>query len=386
MPLRKRRRGPDFAREGLLKGLRGNRRAARLELLEYLYRQGVSIEDLRRAVGEDRLAILPAERLLEQAQKYTIEELARKAGIDAEEIVAQRRAAGLPVPEPPERAYSDEDVEAARRLRSALEMGLPRDAMLEGARLFGRAAAQAAVAARTLVAEALIQPGDTERDLGLRLAEAARTLHPQTVETLSYLYVAHLRELLRSDVIAASDLASGTIEGTREVAVCFADLVGFTRLGQRAASQDLGAVAERLRVLAHDAARPPVSLVKTIGDAALLVSPNPEALLDAALSLVEAADAEGDGFPQVKVGAAYGEAVNRWGDWYGSPVNVASRVTGLARPASVLATAELHDVAHDGFRWSHAGRHRLKGVREGVTLYRCRRTAGEAAPAPEAQG
>jgi adenylate cyclase len=385
MPLR-RRRGPDFAGEGLLKGMRGKRRAARLELLDHLYREGVTLEELRQAVADDRLAILPAERLLAEKPKYTLEELAAKAGIGSEEIVAQRAAAGLPVAEAGERVYTDEDLEAARRLRVAIDMGLPREAMLEGARLFGRAAAQAAIAARTLVAEAFIQPGDTERDLGLRLAEAARTLHPQTVDTLTYLYVSHLRELLRSDVIAASELASGTIEGTREVAVCFADLVGFTRLGQRAASEDLGAVAERLRVLAHDAARPPVSLVKTIGDAAMLVSPNPEALLDAALGLVETAEAEGNGFPQVKVGAAYGEAVNRWGDWYGSPVNLASRVTGIARPASVLATAELHDAAHGGFRWSAAGRHRIKGVREGVTLYRCRRSPPVPASADESQG
>jgi hypothetical protein len=55
------RQKPDFAREGLLKGLRGKKHAARLELLEELWKQGVPLDELREAVAEDRLAILPAE-------------------------------------------------------------------------------------------------------------------------------------------------------------------------------------------------------------------------------------------------------------------------------------------------------------------------------------
>jgi adenylate cyclase len=369
----KRRKKPDFAAEGLLKGLRGKRRAARLELLESLYKQGATVEELRRAIEEERLAILPAERVLADDQRYTIDEVARRAGLEADLLRAQRRAAGLPVPEPDEKAFSKRDLRAARRLKDGLEAGLPPETMLEGARLFGRAAAQAAAAARTLAGEALIQPRDTERDLGLRLAEAARTLHPLTVATIEYLYSSHLREIVRSDVIAAADLASGTIAGTREVAVCFADLVGFTRLGQELASVDLGAVADRLRLLAHDVARPPVALVKTIGDAAMFVSPEPKPLLEAALSLLDAAEAQGNGFPQMRAGVAVGEAMNRWGDWYGAPVNLASRVTSVARPSSVLTTEAVRDAAVDGFAWRSAGTHKLKGMREEVSLYRCRR-------------
>ena len=370
MPKLPRRRTPDFAAEGMLRGLRGRKRTARLELLNHLYRAGVPLEELKRAVEEDRLALLPAEGVLADRKKYTAAQVAKRAKIDAELIADQRRAAGLPVAPEDEVAYSDADVAAARRLRETLEAGLDREAMLEGARAFGQAAAQAAAAARTLVGESFIRPGDTEHDVGLRYAEAARTLQPQTVKTLQYLYEAHLREQLRNDVVAGAELAAGTLTGTREVAVCFADLVGFTRLGEQVGAADLGAVARRFRVLATEVAEPPVSLIKMIGDAAMLVSPEPKPLLEAALYLVAETDREH--LPELKAGVALGEALNRWGDWYGAPVNLASRVTAIARPASVLASVEVRDATLDSFSWSFAGRHKMKGIGGVVELHRCR--------------
>jgi adenylate cyclase len=339
----------------------------------------VTLEELKRAVDEDRLAILPVERVLATVPKYTSAEVAEKAGIEEERFAAQRRAAGLSMPGPDEKAFSDDDVEAARRLRLAVEAGLPFEAMLEGARAFGQAAAQAAAVARLIVAESLIRPGDTERDVGFRYAEAAKTLQPQTGATLQYLYEAHMRELIRSDVIASSELADGRIAGAREIAVCFADLVGFTRLGEEIGAEDLGTVAERFRFLAYRVAKPPVSLIKMIGDAAMLVSPEPEPLLDAALELVGSVGSDGEGVPPVKAGLAMGEALNRWGDWYGAPVNLASRVTAIARPSAVLVSEEVRHAANDGFAWSFAGRHRLKGVPGQVAVFRCRKARTEGA-------
>ena len=102
------------------------------------------------------------------------------------------------------------------------------------------------------------------------------------------------------------------------MAACFADFVGFTRLGEALDAEDLGALVGRLGELAADVAFAPVRLVKMIGDAAMLVSSDTDALLEAALTLVAAADAEGEGFPQLRAGLAHGPAVPRAGDWYGS--------------------------------------------------------------------
>jgi adenylate cyclase len=176
-------------------------------------------------------------------------------------------------------------------------------------------------------------------------------------------------------MIGRAEREAGQIAGAQEMAVCFADLVGFTRLGGELEAGQLGSVAVKLGELATGAAKPPVRLVKTIGDAAMLVSPEPGALVEVALALVEGAqEAE---LPSVRAGLAMGPALLRAGDFYGHAVNLASRVTGIARPGSVLCTKEVRDAAPDEFDWSPAGRHKLKGVSSPVALYRARRPDAE---------
>ncbi len=149
--------------------------------------------------------------------------------------------------------------------------------------------------------------------------------------------------------------------------------MGFTSLGESVAADELGAVAERLEEMAVEVAEPPVRLIKTIGDAVMLGSRDTDALLAAALRLVEAADQESERFPQLKAGVARGEAIGRAGDWYGRPVNLASRITDIARPGSVLASEEVKDAAEGDYDWSFAGARRIKGVDGEVKLFRVRR-------------
>ena len=54
----------DFESEGLLEGVEGRAREARLKLLRELADQGVPLDELRVAVEERRLAVLPVERIL----------------------------------------------------------------------------------------------------------------------------------------------------------------------------------------------------------------------------------------------------------------------------------------------------------------------------------
>jgi adenylate cyclase len=370
---------PDFEAEGLLDGLDEEKeRAARLELLESLHADGVSVEELRQAVEEERLVLLPVERVLSGEPRYTASDLAREAGVDSELLARQRRAMGLPVPDPEARAYGETDLAAARRAAAFTAAGFPEEASIEILRVVGASMARVAQAMRGATAEALARPGDTERDLGLRLAEFAGFASENWGDLLSYVLEQHLLEQVRGDVITRAEAAAGqVIPGAQDVGVAFADLVGFTRLGERRPVDELGAVAERLAELAGAVAEPPVQLVKTIGDAAMLVSPEPGPLLDATLGLVNAAEAEGDAFPQLRAGVALGPALPRRGDWYGHTVNVASRVTGVARADSVLATEPVHDALAEAYRWSFAGERRLKNIKEPVKLYRARPREGE---------
>jgi adenylate cyclase len=369
----------DFEAEGLLDGIEDEEaRAARLDLLRQLHEKGVSLEELRRAVEEERLPLLPAELVLEgEGPRYTQEEVAEKSGVDPATLEQVWAALGLPIADAGERVFGEAEVEAAKRLKQFFDAGLPLDGVLETARVLGASMSQVADVTRRLVGSAFLRPGDTERDAGLRFAEAASRLGPLIGPLLEHIYTVHMREQLHHDVVYQTELASGEQMGTEEVAVCFADLVDFTKLGERLPPEEVGSVAGRLADLAADVAERPVRLIKTIGDGAMLVSPEAPQLVDAALSLVEAADEEGESFPQLRSGIAFGHALNRRGDWYGRPVNLASRVCDVARPGSVLATREVRDATSDGFRWSSAGRKRMKGVREPVPVYRARRETGQ---------
>jgi adenylate cyclase len=368
---------PDFAAEGLLTGLRGKQRQARLDLLRQLHEAGVPLDELRKAAADDRLALLPVEMVLAREGKYSARELAEATGQDEETMRRQRQALGLPtVDDLDAKVFTDDDLEAARRATAFAEAGFPQEGTLEVSRVIGEATSRVAAAIRNLVGENLLRPGDTERDLGLRYAEVAREAAPLLGPVLEYVLNQHLVEQIRDDVISRAELQAGEIlPGARQMAVCFADLTDFTRLGELAPVEEVGAVAGRLAALASEAAGGPVRLVKTIGDAAMLVSPEPPALVEAALSLIDAAEAEGEDFPQLHVGVALGPVVSRGGDWYGHTVNLASRIAAIAWPGSVLCDEAVHEAAPEAFRWSFAGERRLKGVKRPVRLWRARRLA-----------
>ena len=364
----------DFEAEGLLKGTRGKARQARRELLEELAEDGVSLEELRRAVQEDRLALLPVERVLEaEGGRYTAAQIAERAGVDEDFVRRLRRALGLPDPAPDDAAFIDEDLDAAQRVAAMLEAGLPEEGILEVSRVLGLALAQVAAASRGLIAETTLRSAGTEAEVGRRLAEGARQLGPMMGPMLEYVLNLHLREQVRTEVIGRSEIAEGSLPGAQEVTACFADMVGFTKLGERLPPEELGELTGRLGELASGVVEPPVRLVKMIGDAAMMVSPDNDAMLEAALAVVDAAEEEGEGFPQLRAGLARGGALTRAGDWYGRPVNLASRITGIAYPGSVLTDEEVHEAAEHGFRWSFAGERRVKGVDGRLKLYRARR-------------
>jgi adenylate cyclase len=245
--------------------------------------------------------------------------------------------------------------------------------MLQVARTIGMGTARIAEANRELIIRTLMQPGDTERDLARRFAAAAEYMMPLIEPTLAYGLRTHTLEQIRRDVIGAADLASGELGATTEIAVCFADLVEFTKLGEEIEVEELGLVAGRLEEMATAVAEPPVRLVKLIGDAAMLVSTEAEPLIEGALRLVEASEQEGEEFPRLRAGIAYGPVLAQAGDYYGRPVNLASRITGVARPGSVLADEAARLAAGEGFDYSFAGERRLKGFDSKAKLYRVRR-------------
>jgi adenylate cyclase len=369
----------DFAAEGLLDGLEGEERTARRELLERLAQDGFSPDELRSAVKEKRLVLLPVDRVL--GGSITAKEAEEQTGVAAEVLLRMRRLLGLPAAETDDRVFSDEDVEAARSTKQFLDAGFDEDAIVEITRVLGEGMGRLAATITAAFADTFLSPGDSEEAVAARFAALAEQLTPVFTPVLVAGFKAQLRDSVGRGVLGRDELQTGDVAGSQELAVCFADLVGFTRLGGQVELTELGTVAGQLARLAASAVEAPVRLIKTIGDAAMFVSPEPGPLVEVALSLVEAV--EEAGLPSLRAGLAYGPALVRAGDYYGNSVNLASRVTGIARPGTVLCTEEVRDLAGEGLQWSSAGRHRLKGVSGAVTLYRARRAQTDGGDGPE---
>jgi adenylate cyclase len=369
----------DFAAEGLLDGLDGSHLTERIALLEQLVADGVPLSELRRSTEAGTIMYLPADRVIVSSERYTASEIAALSDVEEDFLIAARRAMGLPVPEPDEAVYTEAELESARTTHIARAAGISDDELLDLMRVLGRSLSQVAETLRALPLKLVLEPGMSEPELANRYAQAAGALYPLVKPLLESVLTLHLKHATQSTVVSELERSGGKLPGSREVTVCFADLVGFTRLGEEVAPDELGRLAMRLEALAGDVAEPPVRLVKTIGDAAMLASPQPGPLLGAALRLIDAADAEGEDFPQLRAGAAIGQALPRAGDWFGRPVNLASRITSVARPGSLLVEGELREAVDGDYRWSFAGERRLRGIRGPVALFRARRAAPDGA-------
>lgn len=369
----------DFEAEGLLEGVSGEAREARALLLENLFSAGAELDEVRAAVAEGRLTLLPLERALAGNERFTPREIAERTGVDADVLNRQWAALGMVVGDEDEPTQTREDLEAATRVKAFLDAGLSPEAMAEAARVMAMAMSQVAAANRQMVNRMFAQRREDEREdpeneleVARRLEGLATTLAPLVGPSLEHIYRLQLREQLRHAALDLDTVGAGSGATAEKVAVAFADLVGFTRLGEELPPEEFGRITGRFAELAAEVASGPVRLVKLIGDAAMLTAADAADLAAATLRLVDLVDEEGEGFPAVRAGLSSGEVVQRAGDLYGSPVNRASRITGVARPGSLLVSAEIAERLEGEFKLSDAGSKRLKGIDGSVKVFRCR--------------
>lgn len=363
----------DLEVSGLLDGVTGDARAERAELIPWLLAQGITPEEIR---GTFSPMLLPARRTIGDDGTYvSARQISERTGLDLETLIRFQRASGLPHVEDPDAAvFMRPDGDTAVHIKRFIDHGIDQEMMLTVVRVLADGLSHAAEVMRTAALAAVIHPGATELEIAKAsqalVAEMAPLLGPMIQDML----LLQLRHSMETEAVNADERAAGApLPGARSVAVAFADLVGFTRLGESVPPEELEHLANRLADAAREVAAPPVRFIKTIGDAVMLVCTDTAALLDAMLNLLEAIEADED-LPQLRVGLAYGPAVSRAGDWFGSPVNLASRVTSAARPGSVLVAEAVREQIGDDdrFTWSFAKARRLKGISDEVKLFRAR--------------
>jgi adenylate cyclase len=338
----------------------------RTELIRRLRRAG--IDGRASELDDEALAATAVEAALGGPGRYTLTALADKAGVSTAIARSVMQALGRPNPSRGERLFTDEDVELVRAHKEFVDAGLPRNEMLAAARILSQGMAQTADALRQVVGNALLEPGVTSASLGNRYADAVRRFGPAMEKLLAFELRAHLRDSMRSAFVTEAERESGELADTDDVAVAFADLVNYTRLGEQLPPSALGEIAMQLAELAVACAKRPAKMIKTVGDAAMFVSPDVDPLLRSVADLASGVEERDGRFPQLRVGVAFGAATNQAGDWFGPPVNLASRVTAAAKPGRILATGEVVERS-DGFEWKRRRRRAFAGISDRVRLF-----------------
>jgi adenylate cyclase len=290
--------------------------------------------------GPGREAREALERLLlDGPRRYTRLQVAEMSGMAPERTQRLWRALGFPDAADDDPAFTDADIEALGVLSELIDSGFV-EAGTEAsiARAMGQALSRLADWQADMLADALTRTGpDGERRPASpeEVVAVARALLPKMRDIQSYVWRRHLAA--NADRLLAASAGQGD---RRELAVGFADLVGYTSRSRGMGGRELGAMVEDFEAIASEViARHHGRVVKTVGDGVLFTAVSPVDAVEIGLRLPEVWDTEER--PPLRVGAAYGRVLTRLGDVYSPVVNLASRLTSIARPGTVLVDRDL---------------------------------------------
>lgn len=330
---------------------------------------GVPSEEIVRARQSGLLTLLAtAAAALPGAAVYTGDELAAKAGMDRELTKRLWRAMGFPDVADEARVFTDADAEALATVQAMLAMGFTTtEGAIQMTRVIGSSLAR--------IAEAIIGLNDGRQSESLAmqddvLAVAAGATVDTESRLLDYVWRRHLQAASRRRLMIEGRPDRPTVQ----LAVGFADLVGFTAMSQQISESELASVVDRFEALAFDqVAVHGGRVAKMIGDEVMFVVDDLGAALETALSLAEAY-ADDDILSDVRVGLSWGDVLAKEGDYYGPVVNLASRMVNIAFPGAVVTSDAVHREMADDPRYAfHSMRQRhLKDIGR-VRLWRVRR-------------
>jgi adenylate cyclase len=164
--------------------------------------------------------------------------------------------------------------------------------------------------------------------------------------------------------------------GEIERTFVFVDLAGFTALTEIHGDRDAAETVDVFVGIVRDSLGPADRLVKTIGDAVMLTSPDPRSGVELTARIIEATHRERH-FPQTRAGLHHGTAVERDDDYVGAAVNLAARVTAQAAADQTLCTTEIAAAARaDGVEVIDRGPFQLRNIADPVNLFELRLCPG----------
>ncbi len=225
--------------DDLLNGLEGPARAERADLVRWLLEQGVTAEEIRTA---NPPLLLASRHIIGDDGTYvSAREISETYGIDLELLQRVQRAIGLArVDDPDAVVHMRADGEAAAFAQRFVDLGLNPDQVIAVVRVLADGLSHAAEVMRYTALSAIIRPGATE----VQIAQGSKALISQIAPLLGpmihQMLFLHLRHMMESEAVNAGERAAGKpLPGARPVAVAFADLVGFTKLGEVVSAEEL---------------------------------------------------------------------------------------------------------------------------------------------------
>jgi adenylate cyclase len=348
--------------------------AAQARIVARLRDRGHTIDQIKEATDDGRLAFGFIEELLpDEDGDASLKDVAKATGLAPALIERLWNSFGLPARDLD--AMSDEDVEAMREAAAVLSTGLPLVASLQLARVYGQALSQIADAEVRLIHLYVHEPLMREGIGGLQMAEQmenlARDLLPRSATLMEYLHRRFLQHFVAQDVVGHMEVElDGEVDlGRLRVGICFCDLAGYTRFTEEEGDEQALSYVERFVDSITETLPDDARVVKTIGDEAMIVGQDIQALSEWAVRFQN----EFKQRPEPRIGIHYGAALYRDGDYFGREVNLASRVVARARGGEVLVTdAVVEQVGSSSLTFEGIGQVKLKGFDEPRQL--CRAT------------
>lgn len=285
-------------------------------------------------------------RILGSDAEFTAEQVAGEADADLDVTRRLWRALGFPEYAEGEAAFTARDVEALATIRKAVdEGGIDLDTALTLARAVGTTMARLADWEVAALVPALPTGDSTTEE---RVAEATR-LFELVGPPFEHLLVYAWRRHLAASASRIESLGSDDELKTSQVTVGFADIVAFSALSNDIGEQRIGDLVEVFETRCHDVvAAHGGRVIKSLGDSVLFISDEAVKGLDIAEGIIKVIGRD-PRMPDVRVGLASGGVVMRMGDVFGPPVNLAARLTAVARRNRMIideATAELLPADH----------------------------------------
>jgi adenylate cyclase len=340
---------------------------------------GIALDDVvaaleRGALSLDFLDAAAYERFAALATE-TFQQVSDRTGVPLELLTVVREAIGMAEPSPDDRLRDDE-MEIVPFIEFQVLQGFRPTAIERLLRVYGDSIRRVTEQEGAWWSSEIIGPavaagaGPEE----IASSELSDRISPLAERALLAVYHAQQVRAWTTNIVDTFEtmMANAGIHSRldRLPAICFLDIVGYTRLTQELgddAAADLAGTVSLLvrRNCVQHGGKP----IKWLGDGVMFHFLDPGQGVRAALGMVdELADA---GLPPAHVGLHAGPILYQEGDYFGQTVNLTSRIAEYARPGEVLVTQVVADASgDDGIGFDEVGAVELKGVFGTVHLLR----------------